>query len=102
MDAFLLNGSTPSARIDPASGGTRATLLFNPQPRQRFVFPTHNDKHGGGERKKGPPLGGGEASGYKQFRSSKRERRIICVETLQRPKSYCSGGLQRYSAGGLD
>ena len=73
MDAFLLKGSSPKARMDPSK--TATTLLYNPQPRQRFVFPNHNDNTHGSERKKGPPLGGGGASGYKQFRSSKRERR---------------------------
>ena len=75
MDAFLLKGSSPTARgyptrVDkPASG-----LLYNPQPRQRFVFPNNNDNKNGSERKRGPPLGGGGDSGYKQYRSSKREK----------------------------
>lgn len=73
----MLTGSSSTARINPSRGDKPPVvqnLLYNPQPSQRFVFPNHNDdKHGSG-RKKGPTLGGGGASGYKQYRLSKRER----------------------------
>lgn len=80
MDAFLLPNQKPAPNPNQkpmSNSGKFQTMLFNPQPRQRFVFPTHNDTHGGtkgSERKKGPSLGGGGASGYKQHRTSKRER----------------------------
>lgn len=85
MDAFLLKSSSPTYVGNGTTAvGKPATLLFNPQRRQqRFVFPTHTDKHGR-ERKKGAPLSGGGALGYRQYRSSKRERCgwSFCARTL--------------------
>ena len=71
MDAFLQKESSAVQRPNPRSEqASSANLLFNPNNRRRFVFPTPADKQGSG---KGPPLGGGGASGYWQLRTSKRE-----------------------------
>ncbi|CAM9743267.1 unnamed protein product [Pylaiella littoralis] len=57
-------GKSPKLGQTPPS-----TLLYNPQPRPRFVVPQSSS----GEQvsKRGPPLGGRGASGYWQFRTSK-------------------------------
>ncbi|CAM9469145.1 unnamed protein product, partial [Scytosiphon promiscuus] len=79
MDAFLAKKGSPT-RVGGAGKDLKtcmtksaaSNLLFNPQPK-RFVFPTpatHNPRKAD-DRNKGPPLGGGGASGYWQFRTSK-------------------------------
>ncbi|CAM9527930.1 unnamed protein product [Ectocarpus fasciculatus] len=71
MDAFLLK-KDPSAASRLGSSGkdpTKSQFLYNPNPRQ-FVFPAPKSNDDG-SGKKGPPLGGGGASGYWQFRTSK-------------------------------
>ncbi|CAM9735198.1 unnamed protein product, partial [Ectocarpus sp. 4 AP-2014] len=72
MDAFLLKKDSSAAARLGSSGEqqTKSQFLYNPNPRQ-FVFPAPNESNDGRSGKKGPPLGGGGASGYWQFRTSK-------------------------------
>lgn len=94
MDAFLAKRGSPmrvgcggkdskSCTAKPAS-----VLLFNPQPK-RFVFPTHNPPKGNDRNNKGPPLGGGGASGYWQYRTSKRKIRAVAVRLRLEPFVAC-------------
>lgn len=81
MDAFLRKESSAGQRVIPKPAQASANLLFNPT-RRPFVFPTPADKQGSG---KGPPLGGGGASGYWQFRTSKREKAFASMEISETP-----------------